>query len=76
MKRAAAMKCAAVALWFCVAHSALLTAQAEPRVYVYNLPKRLTEDVVTGPYQESWLQPPDGGWEYEADLWVFRVGGL
>ena len=65
------MKRAAAALWLCIAYLALLNAQPVPRVYVYDLPKRLTEDVVHRPYQESWLL--SGGFEYEADLWVYNI---
>ena len=40
-----------------------------PSVYVYDsLPKRLTEDVVYGAYQEKWLS--DNPYKYEADLWL------
>ena len=51
---------------------ALITVSARaqdslPSVYVYDLPKHLT-DVVYGTYQEKWLS--ENSYEYEADLWV------
>lgn len=39
-----------------------------PRVYVYELPKHLTQDVIEGVYQERWLS--DNSYEYEADLFL------
>ena len=39
-----------------------------PKVYVYDLPKGLTDDVIHGLYQQDWLKAVS--YEYEADLWL------
>ena len=54
----------------CLCFIALALARQPPRVYVYNLPRNLTEDVLKAPYQEQWLL--NGAFEYEADVWMYH----
>ena len=64
------MRCSAICL-IIITQLEVLQAQLTPRVYVYPLPASLSTDVANAPYQESWLQK--GGYEYEADLWVYHI---
>ena len=57
-------------LCICFTRCCCISAQHALRVYVYDLPRRFTEDVVAAPYQEQWLL--NGAYEYEADLWVHQ----
>ena len=52
----------------CIVQVVLVTAQQALRVYVYELPRNLTQDVLAAQYQQQWLS---GAYEYEADLWIY-----
>lgn len=48
----------------CIAQS------GHPSVYVYELPANLSDEVIHGVYQESWLYT--AGYDFEADLWLHQ----
>ena len=48
----------------------LARMHADLRVYVYDLPSHLAEDILTGQYQQPWLFTT--GYEYEAEIWVYH----
>ncbi len=52
----------------CLVQLVLVTAQQALRVYVYELPRNLTQNVLAAHYQQQWLS---GAYEYEADLWIY-----
>ena len=54
--------------YICLVQVVLVTAQQALRVYVYELPRNLTQDVLAAHYQQQWLS---GAYEYEADLWIY-----
>ena len=55
----------------CLVGALVTAARQPPRIYVYNLPRRFTEDVLAATYQEQWLL--NGAFEYEADIWVYHI---
>ena len=65
-----AMRCITAAL-IGLCQCVLVSLAPLPRVYVYDLPDYLTTDVLDAPYQQPWLL--SGGYEYEADLWVYQT---
>lgn len=60
-----------LATWICLGQVLASVAQTVPRVYVYDLPDYLMVEPLNAPYQQSWLL--SGGYEYEADLWVYET---